>query len=129
MKKDEAITRAKEMREENACGQTALVAIALLDALESAPVAVPDGWQMVPVEPTEEMAKAYMVVSMKSWPQRYAAMLAAAPQEQAPADKDAIRLAADAAFNLMFDEVGAVKARLLQKLILAFQFQPQQVAK
>ena len=55
-------------------------------------------------------------------------------QEQVPADKDAIRNAAleeaaNAAFDLMFDEVGAVKARLLQNLILAFRSQPQQVTK
>lgn len=40
---------------------------------------VPDGWKLVPLEPTEDMAKAYLNLSMKSWRQSYSAMLAAAP--------------------------------------------------
>jgi len=40
---------------------------------------VPKGWKLVPVEPTEDMAKAYLNLSMKSWRQSYAAMLFAAP--------------------------------------------------
>jgi len=53
----------------------------------NAPITPDEGWKLVPTKPTEEMAKAYMSVSMKSWPQRYLAMLDAAPQppEASPA--------------------------------------------
>lgn len=55
----------------------ALVAIRRL--LSAPAVSAPQGWKLVPVEPTQEMAAAYLSLSMKSWRQSYIAMLDAAP--------------------------------------------------
>lgn len=52
--------------------------------LYAAPAATRDGWKLVPVEPTEAMAKAYLNPSMTSWRQRYIAMLDAAPLPALP---------------------------------------------
>ncbi|WP_312630998.1 hypothetical protein [Pantoea piersonii] len=49
----------------------------LVDA--SAPQSVPDGWKLVPVEPTEEMLSAALKFPAQTRKQ-YAAMLAAAPE-------------------------------------------------
>lgn len=73
--------------------------------------AVPPGWKLVPVEPTQEMSQAgFDVRGAHGYNLTYRAMVAAAPnpaQEQAPADKDAIRNAVLEEVALMFDSTHA----------------------
>lgn len=49
------------------------------DAQQAAPVAVPDGWKLVPVEPTQEMATAYRYGTLLQNRNAWRAMLSAAP--------------------------------------------------
>ena len=93
---------------------------------EAKPVAA-DGWQVVPKMPTQEMLN----VGYDGHGPRdvYNRMLAAAPQEQAPADKDAIRNAtleeaAKIALQYCYTGGGTDAA----KAIRALQSQPHQVA-
>lgn len=61
-------------------------ALALCDYIDS--ITVPEGWQVVPVEPTEEMHRAYWragsrLLSDAEYPKAvYQAMLAAAPKPE-----------------------------------------------
>jgi len=51
-----------------------------LAAAGAAPV--PEGWQLVPVEPTQQMVTAYIMAPSHNPIKQYKAMLAAAPKEQ-----------------------------------------------
>jgi len=59
---------------------------AMMELLESRADAEPDGWKLVPVEPTKEMIDAgwsyYMTTKSPSSLGVYGAMLAAAPQQE-----------------------------------------------
>ena len=78
-----AIQRAEQWRKENACGEAAKVAIALLNELQAlqASRAIPEGHVVVPKEPTQEMCAAgYYTHRTPCAPEIiYRAMIAAAP--------------------------------------------------
>jgi len=81
-----AIKQAEEARDEIPFGlseeeemEISLFAIALERLNAAAPQPVPDGWKLVPVEPTEEMLSAALKFPAQTRKQ-YAAMLAAAPE-------------------------------------------------
>ena len=76
-----AISRA----DHEAILETTTRGVALIDRLAAmAQPGVPQGWQLVPVEPTKEMIDAYVNTSSRFWSARrdWAVMLAAAPSPQ-----------------------------------------------